>query len=80
MFKTFIDKLFNKKKEQSLQRGTVKFFNITKGFGFIKIDDSGEEIFVHKSNVLGRIREKDHVQFEVEDGEKGPTAVKVQKI
>ncbi len=80
MFKTFIDKLFNKKKEQSLQRGTVKFFNITKGFGFIKIDDSGEEIFVHKSNVLGRIREKDQVQFEVEDGEKGPTAVKVQKI
>lgn len=80
MFKALIDKIFNNKKTQPIQQGTVKFFNITKGFGFIKLDDSEDEIFVHKSNVLGKIREKDHVQFEVEDGEKGPTAVKVQRI
>ena len=60
--------------------GTVKFFNETKGFGFIKPSDSGEDIFVHSSGLIDEIRENDKVQFEVERGKKGMNAVKVEVI
>lgn len=61
--------------------GTVKFFNETKGFGFIK-SDSGSEVFVHVTGLSGgtSLAENDKVEFEVEEGRKGPTAVKVRKI
>lgn len=65
---------------QQLQ-GTVKFFNETKGFGFIKIDDSTEEIFVHVSALNGgKIDENDRVSFVKEQGKKGINAANVSKI
>lgn len=63
-----------------MKEGTVKFFNIAKGFGFIKMNDSDEEIFVHSTNLLEDIREDDKVQFEVEQGDKGLSAVKVSLV
>ncbi|MBL7805468.1 MAG: cold-shock protein [Saprospiraceae bacterium] len=58
--------------------GTVKFFNETKGFGFIQEDGSGKEIFVHVSGLVNKIRENDKVTFEIQDGRKGPNAVNVK--
>jgi len=60
------------------QKGTVKFFNTTKGFGFIKHDDSDEETFVHVSGLIDEIRENDKVKFEVVRGKKGLNAVNVE--
>jgi CspA family cold shock protein len=60
--------------------GTVKFFNTEKGFGFITPDDGGKDVFVHSSGLNGQIKEKDKVEYEVEDGKKGPNAVKVKVI
>ncbi|HCN83197.1 MAG TPA: cold-shock protein, partial [Sphingobacteriaceae bacterium] len=57
--------------------GTVKFFNESKGFGFIKTD-SGEEIFVHVSGLIDKIRENDTVEFEEQQGKKGLNAVNVK--
>ncbi|HNL38411.1 MAG TPA: cold-shock protein [Saprospiraceae bacterium] len=58
--------------------GTVKFFNETKGFGFIQEDGSGKEIFVHVSGLVNKIRENDKVTFEIQEGRKGPNAVNVK--
>lgn len=63
-----------------MKEGTVKFFNNTKGFGFIKPADSNEDIFVHESGLIDEIRENDRVKFEVERGRKGLNAVKVEVI
>ena len=60
-----------------MKKGTVKFFNETKGFGFIK-SENGEEIFVHISGLKDEIRENDQVVFEVERGKKGLNAVNVK--
>jgi len=60
-----------------MKTGTVKFFNSEKGFGFIK-DDSGAEIFVHMSGLIDKVRENDLVEYEVEQGKKGPNAVRVR--
>ena len=60
-----------------MQKGTVKFFNETKGFGFITPTDGGNEIFVHSSGLRDNIRENDSVQYEVEQGRKGLNAVNV---
>lgn len=59
-------------------KGTVKFFNETKGFGFITEQPSGEEVFVHVSGLVNKIREGDVVTFEKERGKKGMNAVNVQ--
>ncbi len=61
-------------------KGKVKFFNETKGFGFIKGED-GKEYFVHTSGLNSGVSvdEGDDVSFEVEQGDKGPKAVKVSK-
>ena len=59
-----------------MKKGTVKFFNETKGFGFIK-EENGEEIFVHVSGLKEEIRENDEVVFEVQEGKKGLNAVNV---
>ncbi|HEX8038038.1 MAG TPA: cold shock domain-containing protein [Chryseosolibacter sp.] len=63
-----------------MKEGVVKFFNNSKGFGFIKPSDSSEDIFVHQSGLIDEIRENDKVRFEVEKGKKGLNAVKVQVI
>ena len=60
--------------------GTVKFFNDSKGFGFIKPSDSSEDIFVHSSGLIDEIRENDKVKFDVEKGKKGMNAVRVERI
>lgn len=62
-----------------MKRGTVKFFNETKGFGFIKAEN-GEEIFVHVSGLKNEIQENDEVTFEVEKGKKGMNAVNVTLV
>jgi CspA family cold shock protein len=60
-----------------MQQGTVKFFNETKGFGFITPSNGGSEIFVHSSGLIDNISENSVVNFDVEDGRKGPNAVNV---
>lgn len=59
-----------------MEKGTVKFFNETKGFGFIK-GENGQEIFVHASGLNEDIRENDEVKYETEQGKKGLNAVNV---
>jgi cold shock protein len=61
-----------------MQEGTVKFFNETKGFGFIKPADGSQDIFVHVSGLKDKIRENDRVSFEVQNGKKGLNAVNVK--
>lgn len=61
-----------------MKTGTVKFFNREKGFGFIIDDETGEEIFVHKTGLQEDIRENDKVEFTTEEGPKGLNAVDVK--
>lgn len=63
-----------------MQKGTVKFFNDQKGFGFIVEDGSNQEHFVHISGLIDEIREKDRVQFELQEGKKGVNAINVKII
>jgi CspA family cold shock protein len=58
-------------------QGTVKFFNETKGFGFITPENSGTDIFVHSSGLVDQIRENDQVEYDEEKGKKGMNAVNV---
>jgi CspA family cold shock protein len=60
--------------------GTVKFFNESKGFGFIVEDDSNTEHFVHVSGLVDEIREGDKVEFELKEGRKGLNATDVKVI
>jgi len=82
MILEFFKNLFGGSSESSGDRkeGTVKFFNTRKGFGFITVKDTEEEIFAHTTNVIGKIKEGNKVTFEIEESEKGPTAVKVKKV
>ncbi|HRP90234.1 MAG TPA: cold-shock protein [Edaphocola sp.] len=61
-----------------MQEGKVKFFNETKGFGFITPNDGTEDIFVHVSGLTTKIRENDIVVYEVQQGKKGLNAVNVR--
>ncbi|HVD97728.1 MAG TPA: cold shock domain-containing protein [Cytophagaceae bacterium] len=63
-----------------MQKGTVKFFNNSKGFGFIKSEETGEDIFVHSTGLIDQIRENDHVKYEVERGKKGLNATNVKLL
>ncbi len=63
-----------------MQEGTVKFFNNTKGFGFITSTESGEDVFVHSSGLIDDIREDDKVQYNTEQGRKGLKAINVEVI
>lgn len=61
-----------------MKEGKVKFFNETKGFGFIKDNDSDNEYFVHVSGLVDQINENDEVTFELQEGKKGLNAVNVK--
>lgn len=62
-------------------RGTVKFFNDRKNYGFIEPDEGSEDLFVHKSEVDSEsLEEGDVVEYEAEESEKGPRAVNVKKV
>lgn len=58
--------------------GTVKFFNESKGFGFVKNDETGEDIFVHVTGLIDKIDQDDKVTFDVVEGKKGMNAVNVK--
>jgi CspA family cold shock protein len=61
-------------------QGTVKFFNDSKGFGFISPEDGGNDIFVHTSGLVDEIRENDKVEYDVEEGKKGLNATNVKVV
>ena len=63
-----------------MSNGTVKFFNNSKGFGFITPDDGGKDVFVHKNGLTDNITEGDKVSYDVEEGQKGLNAVNVKVI
>ena len=63
-----------------MSKGTVKFFNDSKGFGFIIVEGSKQERFVHVSGCIDEILENDVVELELEDGRKGLNAVNVKKV
>ena len=63
-----------------MSKGTVKFFNDTKGFGFITEEGSNNEHFVHISGLIDEIREGDDVEFDLKEGKKGLNAVNVKVI
>ncbi|NOQ70776.1 MAG: cold-shock protein [Crocinitomix sp.] len=63
-----------------MSNGTVKFFNETKGFGFIVEEGSNEEHFVHVSGLIDEVREGDNVEFELQEGKKGLNAVNVKVV
>ena len=66
------------------QKGTVKWFNETKGFGFIAPESGAKDVFVHQSAIMSAgfrtLNEGDIVEFSITDGPKGPAAAEVQKI
>ncbi len=61
-----------------MKTGTVKFYDATKGFGFIKDDETQEDVFVHRSGITEMINDNDAVTFNVEQGPRGLNAVSVQ--
>ena len=61
-----------------MNKGLVKFYNETKGFGFIKEDGTDKEFFVHVSGLINKIKDNDEVTFELEEGKKGINAVNVK--
>lgn len=63
-----------------MSKGTVKFFNDTKGFGFINEEGADKEHFVHVSGLIDEVREGDQVEFDLEQGRKGLNAVNVRVI
>ena len=63
-----------------MNKGTVKFFNDAKGFGFIKEEGSEKEHFVHISGLIDEIREGDEVEFDLAEGKKGLNCVNVKVI
>ena len=62
-----------------MSKGTVKFFNESKGFGFIK-SEAGEDIFVHATGLDDQIQENDEVTFDTKEGKKGLNAINVKKV
>ena len=67
-----------------MTKGKVKWFNDSKGFGFIVPDDGSKELFAHHSSILGdgfkTLSEGQEVEFETENGDKGPKAINIKKV
>jgi len=63
-----------------METGKVNFFNATKGFGFIVIEGTNEEIFVHQTGLIDKIHQNDFVTYDIVDGRKGKNAVNVKII
>ena len=63
-----------------MSKGKVKFFNESKGFGFIVDEENGNEHFVHISGLVDEVRENDEVTFELQEGKKGLNAVNVKLV
>ncbi len=63
-----------------MKQGTVKFFNKTKGYGFIKENESEKEFFVHVSGLIDQIEDGDEVTFDLEEGKKGLNAANVKLL
>ncbi len=63
-----------------MKTGTIKFFNEAKGFGFIKEDGTGREVFVHVSGLSEPVAQNDKVSFDESEGRKGVNAINVKKI
>jgi cold shock protein len=63
-----------------MSKGTVKFFNTAKGFGFITPDDGGKDVFVHQNGLTDEITEGDKVSYDVKEGQKGLNAVNVTVV
>jgi CspA family cold shock protein len=61
-----------------MSKGVVKFFNETKGFGFIIDSETSKEYFVHVSGLVDKVKENDEVEFELEEGRKGLNAMNVK--
>lgn len=82
MIINWIKKLFGSSKgtTKGTHEGTVKFFNPRKGFGFITLGDTDEEIFVHKTNLIDKIKDKNKVTFNLEQSDKGPIATNVRVV
>lgn len=80
MHKWLTGSIFENLNINKMKTGTVKFFNETKGFGFIKVDGSDEEVFVHVSGLVDQISQNDKVSFQITEGKKGLNAINVKKI
>jgi len=63
-----------------MAKGKVRFFNETKGIGFITSSEDGSDIFVHISGLIDLIRDNDEVEYDIERGKKGPNAIKVRRV
>ncbi len=63
-----------------MKKGTVKFFNESKGFGFIIDDETKQDYFVHISGLIDEVREGDEVEFDLKEGRKGLNAVDVKAL
>ena len=63
-----------------MKKGTVKFFNQSKGFGFIREEEENKDYFVHLTGVIGTIKDGDAVEFELEEDKKGMRAVNVKQV
>ncbi len=63
-----------------MQEGKVKFFNESKGFGFITPNDGGADVFVHVSGLIDQIKENDVVEYDVQQGNRGLNAVNVRTV
>ena len=68
------------RKYNTMNKGTVKFFNDEKGYGFIKDDETGKEYFVHVSGLADKVEQNDKVSFDLEQGKKGINAINVNVI
>ena len=62
-----------------MSKGTVKFFNETKGFGFVVDEETNKEYFVHITGLIDKVKENDEVEFDLQEGRKGLNAVNVKK-
>lgn len=63
-----------------METGVIKFFNEDKGFGFIKVDNSRDDLFVHATGLIDQVEQNDRVTFETKRGKKGLNAINVKKM